>query len=70
MLVNTKKILHVDFQQKIFIFIFIFFSIDEDNDQQAFFDSEEMFQQLNYECVDGGSATHSKADEDKVVIIL
>ena len=70
MLVSTKKILHVDFQQKICIFSFIFFSIDEDNDQQAFFDSEEMFQQLNYECVDGGSVTHSKADEDKVVIIL
>ena len=38
---------------------------DEDNNQQAFFDSEEMFQLLNYECVDGGSVTHSKADEDK-----
>lgn len=36
---------------------------DEDNSPQPFFDTEELFQQLNHECIDG--ATDAEADEDK-----
>jgi hypothetical protein len=44
-----------------------FFLIDEDDESPAFFDSEELFQQLNYECVDG--VTVSEEDEDKVIVV-
>ena len=44
----------------------IIIAIDEDDSPQPFFDTEELFQQLNHECIDG--ATDAEADEDKVNI--